>query len=143
MLHNPRLLLWPRYSPRGISGISYVDGCSAALYTSACGDASIHHVRPMQQVSETKRVYIYSENDDMVPWQHIQDHAAETTRLGLNVELAKKFGSRHVAHARIGNARGLTDCGPILLGGSARFVPKLQRRSSRRSIFSLGLRAPP
>jgi len=57
----------------------------------------------MKQVKETKRVYIYSEVDDMVPWHDIEDHAAEARRIGFNVKLEKFVRSGHVAHARVGN----------------------------------------
>lgn len=57
----------------------------------------------MEQVNETKRVYMYSEIDDMVPWHDIEDHAAEARRIGFNVELEKFERSEHVAHARVGN----------------------------------------
>ncbi len=56
-----------------------------------------------EQVHETKRGYIYSENDEMVPWQDIQDHAAEASKIRFNVKLEKFGGSGHVAHARVGN----------------------------------------
>lgn len=60
-------------------------------------------LKNMEKVNETKRVYIYSENDDMVPWHYVEDHAVEARRIGLNVELEKFVGSGHVAHAKAGN----------------------------------------
>lgn len=57
----------------------------------------------MEQVNEMKRVYMYSEVDDMVPWHDIEDHAAEARRFGFNVELEKFEGSGHVAHVRVGH----------------------------------------
>lgn len=56
-----------------------------------------------EQVKETRRVYVYSDADNMVPWQDIEDHAAEARIQRFNVELEKFKGSGHVAHVRIGN----------------------------------------
>lgn len=57
----------------------------------------------MQQVQEAKRVYIYSDVDDMAPWNDIEDHAAEAKEKGFNVGVEKFVGSGHVAHVRVGN----------------------------------------
>ena len=55
------------------------------------------------QVKEIKRVYIYSDIDDMVPWKDTEDHAAEAREKGFKIELEKFVGSGHVAHAKGGN----------------------------------------
>lgn len=38
-----------------------------------------------EEVNETSRVYLHSENDVMIPWHNIEDHAAEARRIGFNV----------------------------------------------------------
>jgi len=48
---------------------------------------------------EAPRIYIYSETDELVEWRDIEDHAAESEKLGLRVQLVKFDNSRHVAHA--------------------------------------------
>lgn len=53
------------------------------------------------------RMYIYSESDELVPWQHVEAHANEARQvvedLGGNgtakVKLEKFVGSKHVGHA--------------------------------------------
>ncbi|KAL9579364.1 MAG: hypothetical protein Q9212_005153 [Teloschistes hypoglaucus] len=55
------------------------------------------------EVKETKRVYIYSEADDMVPWYHIEDHAVEAKEKGFDVEMERFEGTGHVGHIRSGN----------------------------------------
>lgn len=54
-------------------------------------------------VKETKRVYIYSEADDMMDWQGVEEHARVARRRGWRVEMEKFEGSRHVAHVRVGD----------------------------------------
>lgn len=56
-----------------------------------------------REIKETKRVYIYSDADDMVPWHHIEDHAAEAKEKGFNVEMERFEGTDHVGHMRSGN----------------------------------------
>lgn len=53
-------------------------------------------------VSETKRVYTYSDTDPMVHWQEVEDHAEDARSKGFLVEMEKFKGSGHAAHVRIG-----------------------------------------
>ena len=52
---------------------------------------------------EVRRTYIYSEEDDIVDWKHIEDHASQAARGGFRVRKVKFVGSKHVAHARMDN----------------------------------------
>ncbi|KAI4244632.1 MAG: hypothetical protein LQ352_006746 [Teloschistes flavicans] len=56
-----------------------------------------------REVQETKRVYIYSDSDDMVPRHDIEEHAVEAKEKGFEVEMERFEGTGHVAHVRSGN----------------------------------------
>jgi pimeloyl-ACP methyl ester carboxylesterase len=47
---------------------------------------------------KTPRMYIYSVNDEMVPWQYVEEHAAEAEKLGYAVDKEKFVDSGHAAH---------------------------------------------
>lgn len=49
--------------------------------------------------SSAPRTYIYSETDELVGYQDVEEHAAESKKLGFTVNLVKFDKSRHVAHA--------------------------------------------
>jgi len=49
----------------------------------------------------TKRLYIYSAVDELIPWQEVEEHAAEGKSLGYDVKLEKFEDSGHVQHARM------------------------------------------
>ena len=53
-------------------------------------------------IRETRRVYIYSDTDNMVHWQEVEDHAGEAKEKGFDVQMEKFKGSGHAAHVRIG-----------------------------------------
>ena len=53
-------------------------------------------------VQETKRVYIYSDVDDMVSYKDIEEHIREAKDKGFNVQVEKYHGSGHCAHVRVG-----------------------------------------
>jgi hypothetical protein len=48
----------------------------------------------------TRRLYLYSDADDMIPAEEVEAHAAEAKVRGLEVRMEKFEGSPHVAHAR-------------------------------------------
>ncbi|OAA55183.1 DUF829 domain protein (PaxU) [Cordyceps fumosorosea ARSEF 2679] len=47
-----------------------------------------------------RRCYIYSEEDEMIGWEDVEEHAREAGRKGWSVELVKVDGSGHVGHLR-------------------------------------------
>jgi Eukaryotic protein of unknown function (DUF829) len=49
--------------------------------------------------------YIYSETDDLIPWQDVEKHAAEAEATGWVVRREKFSGSPHVGHMRADPAR--------------------------------------
>lgn len=59
--------------------------------------------------SRLRRTYIYSDTDQLVPWQHVEAHAQEARQILMQklpapeaeelVRLEKFVGSKHVAHA--------------------------------------------
>ncbi|KAI9643652.1 hypothetical protein NHQ30_008274 [Ciborinia camelliae] len=54
----------------------------------------------INKVQETRRVYIYSDMDKIVPVVDIENHAADAEAKGFHVKREKFIGSDHVAHAR-------------------------------------------
>jgi hypothetical protein len=48
----------------------------------------------------TKRCYIYSDTDDLIPAEEVEQHAAESEAEGWPVERHKFLGSPHVGHMR-------------------------------------------
>jgi hypothetical protein len=56
--------------------------------------------------AEVRRAYIYSEEDALVDYRHVEEHAALAVRDGFLVAALEKFrGSAHVAHVRVDEAR--------------------------------------
>ncbi|KAI9740514.1 MAG: hypothetical protein M1834_005094 [Cirrosporium novae-zelandiae] len=56
---------------------------------------------PELVVKEAKRVYIYSEADQLVGWNDVEGHAREAEDKGFVVEREKFAGSQHVSHVRV------------------------------------------
>ncbi|KAL8824864.1 MAG: hypothetical protein Q9191_004768 [Dirinaria sp. TL-2023a] len=56
-------------------------------------------------VKETKRVYMYSDADAMVPGQEVEDHARDSSEQGFRVAMEKFEGSGHVSHVRVGGGK--------------------------------------
>lgn len=52
------------------------------------------------EVKETRRCYIYSEEDELVDWRDVEDHARDAEEKGFVVRREKVVGSGHCAHAR-------------------------------------------
>lgn len=50
--------------------------------------------------SEVRRVYIYSEEDKLVDYKDVEEHAAQGREHGYETRLEKVKGTAHVAHAR-------------------------------------------
>ncbi|KAG8163975.1 hypothetical protein KVR01_005893 [Diaporthe batatas] len=56
--------------------------------------------------AEVRRAYIYSEEDALVDYRDIEEHAAAAVQNGFTVAALEKFkGSAHVAHVRVDEAR--------------------------------------
>lgn len=49
----------------------------------------------------TPRLYLYSENDELIAVESVQEHAQEAAAKGFDVKLEKFAESKHVSHARI------------------------------------------
>jgi hypothetical protein len=54
---------------------------------------------------DTPRLYIYSEADDMVAWQSVEEHIEEAKKLGYTVESEKYLESSHCGHMMIDEKR--------------------------------------
>ncbi|PWY94905.1 hypothetical protein BO94DRAFT_447428, partial [Aspergillus sclerotioniger CBS 115572] len=53
-----------------------------------------------------RRCYVYSEEDGLVEWRDVEEHADEAEELGLGSVRREKFvGSEHVAHMRVDGGR--------------------------------------
>lgn len=50
---------------------------------------------------KTPRLYIYSDNDQLVAQKDVAEHIAEAKELGFNVRAEYFKGSSHVSHARL------------------------------------------
>ena len=48
--------------------------------------------------ADTPRLYIYSEADDMVAWQFVEEHIEEAKNLGYRVDREKYLESSHCGH---------------------------------------------
>ncbi|KAG6057347.1 hypothetical protein E4U17_001424 [Claviceps sp. LM77 group G4] len=48
-----------------------------------------------------RRLYLYSKEDDLILWEDIEEHAAETRQLGWGVDAEVFEGSGHVGHMRM------------------------------------------
>jgi hypothetical protein len=56
--------------------------------------------------AEVRRAYIYSEEDALVDYRDVEEHAASAVRNGFVVAALEKFvGSAHVAHVRVDEER--------------------------------------
>jgi len=55
--------------------------------------------------SRGRRCYLYSEDDELIGWRDVEEHAASAVGKGWEVETNKFKGSSHVEHARV-NAEG-------------------------------------
>ncbi|OOF90296.1 hypothetical protein ASPCADRAFT_31505, partial [Aspergillus carbonarius ITEM 5010] len=54
----------------------------------------------------SRRCYVYSEDDELVEWKDVEEHADEAEELGLGPVRREKFmGSKHVAHMRVDEER--------------------------------------
>lgn len=54
-------------------------------------------------MSEVRRCYIYSEEDVMVDFHDVEDHASEAIDRGFSVRKEKFHGSGHCGHVRVGD----------------------------------------
>ncbi|KAG6002627.1 hypothetical protein E4U21_002933 [Claviceps maximensis] len=50
---------------------------------------------------DARRLYLYGREDDLIPWEDIEQHLAETRRLGWEVDAEVFEGSGHVGHMRL------------------------------------------
>jgi hypothetical protein len=53
-----------------------------------------------EKAKGVRRGYIYSEQDELISFQDVEEHALVARKKGLEVELAKFEGSVHVGHLR-------------------------------------------
>ncbi|KAJ5986313.1 hypothetical protein N7451_010678 [Penicillium sp. IBT 35674x] len=51
-------------------------------------------------VKGTRRCYIYSEKDEIIGWEDVEEHAKDAQRKGWSVEQVKFQGSTHVGHLK-------------------------------------------
>lgn len=56
----------------------------------------VHNDRTL--VRQTNRAYVYSKEDDMVDWRHLEEHAKEAAAKGIPVRRELYANSAHVAH---------------------------------------------
>lgn len=48
----------------------------------------------------SKRCYLYSQTDELIAWQDVEDHAAEAKKMGWEVSMEKFVNSPHVMHMK-------------------------------------------
>lgn len=77
------------------------------------------HNDPTKNQSEVRRVYIYSEEDQLVDYKDIEEHAAQGREHGYETRLEKFEGTAHVAHARGDEQRYWTIVRETWQGGPA------------------------
>ncbi|KAI3393443.1 hypothetical protein diail_4279 [Diaporthe ilicicola] len=66
----------------------------------------LSHNDSVRNATEVRRAYIYSEEDALVDYRHVEEHAASAVRNGFVVARLDKFvGSAHVAHVRVDESR--------------------------------------
>ena len=53
------------------------------------------------QPKDTRRLYMYSKEDDLIGWEDIEEHVAEGRGLGWESDVAVFEGSGHVQHMRV------------------------------------------
>ena len=58
----------------------------------------VHNDRAL--VRQTNRSYIYSKEDSMVDWRHVEEHAAEANAKGIPSRTERYENTAHVAHMR-------------------------------------------
>lgn len=52
------------------------------------------------EVPDAKRLYMYSKEDDLIGWEDIETHVAESRELGRKADTEMFSGSGHVGHMR-------------------------------------------
>ncbi|KAJ0425421.1 hypothetical protein BJY00DRAFT_308165 [Aspergillus carlsbadensis] len=74
------------------------------LISLGMGDAVTAGRRAMNEkalmAGKAKRVYIYSDEDKMVDWEDVEEHAGEAEERGWEVQMERFEGSGHVDHMR-------------------------------------------
>lgn len=66
----------------------------------------LSHNDRARNAAEIRRAYIYSEEDALVDYRDVEEHAASAVRNGFVVARMEKFaGGQHVAHVRIDEGR--------------------------------------
>ncbi|RYP76011.1 hypothetical protein DL771_002083 [Monosporascus sp. 5C6A] len=63
----------------------------------------IHNDRTLAR--QTNRSYVYSKEDAMVDWRHVEEHARDAAAKGIPVRRELYQGSAHVSHMRTDNGR--------------------------------------
>ncbi|ROW06816.1 hypothetical protein VMCG_03991 [Cytospora schulzeri] len=64
----------------------------------------VHNDRTRNR-AECRRTYIYSEEDRLIDYRHVEEHAAAAAGNGYVPRMEKFSGSQHVAHARVDEQR--------------------------------------
>ncbi|KAK7735262.1 hypothetical protein SLS53_007652 [Cytospora paraplurivora] len=91
LLHLMCAVYWILYVPWGRSG--------------AMEQSWLVHNDRAKNLFECRRTYIYSEEDDLIAYRDIEDHAAAADEAGYVSRLEKFSGSQHVAHVRVDEQR--------------------------------------
>lgn len=69
------------------------------------GQSWLVHNDRAENRSECRRTYIYSEEDKLVDYRHVEEHAAAAAANGYVPRLEKFSGGQHVAHVRVDEQR--------------------------------------
>lgn len=56
---------------------------------------------PSYESKDTRKLYMYSKEDDLIGWEDIESHAADTRALGWEADVEVFEGSGHVGHMRM------------------------------------------
>ncbi|TPX07808.1 uncharacterized protein E0L32_010495 [Thyridium curvatum] len=62
--------------------------------------ARAHNDRAGGNANEVRRAYVFSKEDKLVSWRHVEENAREARAAGFTVRLEEFLGTPHVAHAR-------------------------------------------
>lgn len=87
-----------------LAALVVVAGIYAGLITDSIAVwAGSHNEKARNR--EVRRVYLYSEEDELVYWRDVERHAEQAEERGFEVRREKFKGTAHVAHARFEGER--------------------------------------
>lgn len=102
-----RLALYPLVTVAYM--FSVLKGYAPLLWLGKPKPQPIENLRRLLQdpslLAPSPRTYIYSREDQLIPWQAVEKHADDARSLGINVRLERFVGSSHVAHERADSER--------------------------------------